>query len=241
MHRQQEHLRAWRERGYFVIPGWLAGSVRRGLTEACDHALRRARAESSVAGHLTTHLPNVLVPDYFRERPEALANLVEFVGSPAVLELVRDLGRPLEGELELRSVQYFHEPSTRDYDGPWHRDGDEATPIAPVPSARRATLVRFRIALAPDDHLEYVPGSHARPDSDEELRIRRGALRNGPLPSEAERIALEAGDLCVFDTWGIHRGRYRHSRVRRTLDLVFGYGPRTLNYDFWKTLRSLRT
>jgi len=239
MHGQQELLRAWRERGYFVIPGWLARAERLGLAGACDHALERARAESKVSGHLTTHLPNVLVPDYFRERPAALATLIEFVRSPAVLGLVQDLGPPLEGELELRSVQYFHEPSTRDYDGAWHRDGDEATPIAPA-STQRPTLVRFRIALAPDDHLEYVPGSHTRPDSEAELRVRRGAVRNGPLPSEVERIALEAGDLCVFDTWGIHRGRYRHSRVRRTLDLLFGYGPRTFNYAFWKTLRSLR-
>jgi Phytanoyl-CoA dioxygenase (PhyH) len=240
MHGQQELLCAWHERGYFVIPGWLAVSERAGLTSACDHALLQARAESSVTGHLTTHLPNVLVPDYFRERPDALATLIDLVRSPAVLGLVRELGQPLEGELELRSVQYFHEPSTRDYDGAWHRDGDEATPIAPVPSAPRPALVRFRIALAPDDHLEYVPGSHARPDSEQELRVRRGAVRNAPLPSEAERIALEAGDLCVFDTWGIHRGRYRHSRVRRTLDLLFGFGPRTFNDAFWNTLRSLR-
>ena len=39
-------------------------------------------------------------------------------------------------------------------------------------------------------------------------------------------MTLAPGDVCVFDTWTIHRGRYRHGTPRRTLDLQYGFGPR---------------
>jgi hypothetical protein len=51
-------------------------------------------------------------------------------------------------------------------------------------------------------------------------------VRNAPLTSGSIRIDLAPGDVCVFDTWGIHRARYRRDRIRRTLDLLFGFGPR---------------
>jgi ectoine hydroxylase-related dioxygenase (phytanoyl-CoA dioxygenase family) len=87
------------------------------------------------------------------------------------------------------------------------------------------------MAFAHDDHLEYVPGSHARADTSEERRALEARRRDASLAHEAVRIELEPGDVCVFDTWGIHRARYRRHRVRRTLDLLFGFGPcRRINF-----------
>jgi len=223
-----DRLDSWERHGFFIVREHFDARLVSELAAACDHVLGQVRARSRDAGHTSTHITSLLVPDYYRDRPDALAQLTALPSAREVLELIHDLGRPLEGQLQLRAAHYFHEPSQRDYDGPWHRDGDEVALGQPDDgqSARPGTLLRFRVALCADDHLEYVPGSHKRCDTPQELQLRRGAVRNAPLARGAVRIHLRAGDVCVFDTWGIHRGRYRSGRRRRTLDLVYGFGPR---------------
>jgi hypothetical protein len=218
--------RAWERDGFFIARGLLRSQRARELSDACDHVLQQVRAASSAQGHLSTHVSNLLAPEYFVERPEARMRLADYMSSREVVTLVHDLGRAGEGLLNVRDAHYFHEPSTRDYDGAWHRDGDGGPPVEGDPVPSRPTLLRFRIAFAYDDHLEYVLGSHARPDTPEERRVLKGAVRNTPLSSGPVRIELHPGDACVFNTWGIHRARYRHDRIRRTLDLLFGFGPR---------------
>jgi ectoine hydroxylase-related dioxygenase (phytanoyl-CoA dioxygenase family) len=219
-----ERRRAWQEDGFLVVRGLLQPERVAELSEACDHVLQQVRAASSAHGHVTTHVSGLLAPEYFVKRPDALTRLAGYMSSREVLTLIHGLGRPGEGLPDLRDTQYFHEPSTRDYDGAWHRDGDGAAPSDT--HAARPTLLRFRVAFAHDDHLEYIPGSHGRPDTPEERSVLKGPVRNAPLTSGSVRIDLEPGDTCIFDTWGIHRARYRHDRIRRTLDLLFGFGPR---------------
>jgi ectoine hydroxylase-related dioxygenase (phytanoyl-CoA dioxygenase family) len=155
-----------------------------------------------------------------------LVHLSDYMSCREVVALISDLGRPGEGLPSLRDAQYFHEPTERDYDGPWHRDGDGPALSDDASVDGRPTLLRLRVALARENHLEYVPGSHARADTPAERRVLKGAVRNGPLASRSIQIELEPGDVCVFNTWGIHRARYRRERIRRTLDLLFGFGAR---------------
>jgi hypothetical protein len=234
-----ERRRAWVRDGFFVVRRQVRPERVRELSEACDHVLQQVRSASSTQGHLTTHVSGLLAPDYFVERPKALSRLSAYMSSRDVLTLIQGLGRPGEGLPNLRDTQYFHEPSSRDYDGAWHRDGD-----GPIPSdagTARPTLLRFRIAFAFDDHLEYVPGSHLRLDTPDERSLLKGRGRNAPLAAGSTRIELEPGDVCVFDTWGIHRARYRCDRIRRTLDLLFGFGPRKrVEYGALLTLATRR-
>lgn len=220
-----ERLRAWSEHGFFVVPRMFDAQQVQALAQACDHVLAQVRAASSSAGHTSTHITGLFAPEYFRDRPELQARLITLASSPSVLQLIGDLA-PAQGQLNLRSAQYFHEPSARDYDGEWHRDGDEIQPLhgehAGDPRGRPVSL-RYRIALSHDDHLEIVPGSHRRSDTPQELRIRRERLRERTIAG-AVRVVLEPGDVCVFDIWSIHRGRYRHGSARKTLDLVFRFG-----------------
>ena len=238
---KEPRLDAWQRDGFFVVRGALVETQLAALAEACDHVLAQVRAALPESGHSSTHIAGLFAPEYFRDRPAMLAELVNFASSRAVIDLVHDLGRPLEGELNLRDAQYFHEPSARDRDGDWHRDGDPGASATLLATAeRRPTSLRYRVALAPDDHLEIVPGSHQRTDTPEELRMRRGPVRNGALAGGPIRVALEPGDVCVFDTWSIHRGRYRCTTLRRTLDLLFGFGPRA-GRDFSELLKYVLT
>ena len=43
------------------------------------------------------------------------------------------------------------------------------------------------------------------------------------------RIALQAGDACLFHAWGIHRGNYQANVPRQTLDIIYGWG-KTCDY-----------
>jgi hypothetical protein len=222
-----ERRRAWENDGIFIVRRHLPRERVSELAEACDHVLHQIRGASSVQGHSSTHVSGLLASEYFARRPEALTRLTDYMSSREVLTLVHGLDRAGEGLPNLRDTQYFHEPSARDHDGAWHRDGDRPGRMSEFDAvAPRPTLLRLRVAFAHDDHLEYVPGSHARDDTPHERIVLQGAVRNGPLPSRAIRTELEPGDACVFDTWGIHRARYRRDRLRRTLDLLFGFCPR---------------
>jgi ectoine hydroxylase-related dioxygenase (phytanoyl-CoA dioxygenase family) len=225
---KDDRHRAWEDEGFFVVRDLLRPARVAALSEACDHMLAQVRGASSTQGHSTTHVAGLLAPEHFARRPELLSRLAEFMSSREVLALVHDLGRAGEGLLNLRDAHYFHEPSAREFDGDWHRDGDGAVPADPT---TRATSLRFRVAFAHDDHLEVVPGSHRRADTPEERAVLKGGARNAALATPSVRIELAPGDVCVFDTWAIHRARYRRDRVRRTLDLLFGFGPRK-RHDF---------
>lgn len=228
-----DRLQAWARDGFFVVPQLFGPDRVAALVEACDHVLAQVREVSNQTGHSTTHITGLFAPEYFAERPELLARLITYASSREVVGLIHDLDLRNEGPLNLRAAHYFHEPAARDYDGEWHRDGDEVQLTATEPAGSRALRsmsLRFRVALARDDHLELVPGSHSRVDTPEEQRLRRGHMRNAATAPSAIRIELEPGDVCVFDTWSIHRGRYRQGAIRRTLDLVFGFGVRRTSY-----------
>jgi len=78
-----------------------------------------------------------------------------------------------------------------------------------------------RVAFEDDDRVEIVPASHARWDTDEAFRLRKGSDRASNRMPGAERIVLRAGDACAFHAWSIHRATYRRAPIRRTLDLLY--------------------
>jgi ectoine hydroxylase-related dioxygenase (phytanoyl-CoA dioxygenase family) len=233
---QEERLQRWHQHGYFVVRAFASADEIDGLRSSCDRVLERKRRASRSVGHTTTHIDGLLDPAEFGDEPERLQRLLEFFGSARLCALLRDLAPPSAGDPWLKTLQYFHEPTVRDWQGAWHRDSQFGRSDAEVEQAymRSLTAVRFRVACLPDDRLELVPGTHARWDTDQELPIRkRQALAGLVVPVEpsadvampgAERVVLEPGDACVFHAWMIHRGSYTRSPARRTLDGFFRYG-----------------
>lgn len=224
---QRESLQSFRHHGYFVVPAFLDPSERGELRRACDIALDRARAESTEEGHTTPKIGLLTGASYFARHPGALDRLVTFAGSARVCALLEGLA--LEGEHDtphLENTDYYHEQTKRDWDGDWHRDSQFGQ-LDPDLEHRRiltTTSVHVRVALVDDDRLEIVPGSHRRWDTPEELQIRKGSKRAASAMPGATRIALGAGDACVFHAWSIHRATYRRTPLRRTLDSLYAFG-----------------
>jgi ectoine hydroxylase-related dioxygenase (phytanoyl-CoA dioxygenase family) len=126
----------------------------------------------------------------------------------------------------VENTDYYHEQTKSDWDGDWHRDSQFGQPDPAIERTRilTTTAVHVRVALEDDDRLEIVPGSHERWDTPEELHVRKGSKRAASAMTGATRIALGAGDACIFHAWSIHRGTYRRSPLRRTLDSLYAFG-----------------
>jgi hypothetical protein len=141
--------------------------------------------------------------------------------------LLDGLANPAEDPTpRLQKTDYYHEQTVRDWDGDWHRDSQFNQVDTEHERTRvlTTTAVHVRVALHADDRLEIVPGSHRRWDSEAELAARKGARRASAHMPQATRITLGVGDVCVFHAWSIHRGTYRRTPRRRTLDSLYTFG-----------------
>ncbi|XYH95901.1 phytanoyl-CoA dioxygenase family protein [Sorangium sp. So ce1128] len=223
---------SFRAHGFFVVRAFLDVVERTELRRACDVALLRTRALSRETGHSTPRIS--LLTDgatCFHDDPRALERIVAFVGSPRVCALLSGLALPGEEDMpRLKDAHYYHEQTRRDWDGDWHRDSQFGQPDPEIERTIVATTtsVHFRAALEDDDRLEIVPGSHARWDTPDELRIRRGADRTTPDMPNAARVVLRAGDACVFHAWSVHRATYLRAPLRRTIDALYAFARPTV-------------
>jgi ectoine hydroxylase-related dioxygenase (phytanoyl-CoA dioxygenase family) len=224
---QSDRVQLFREHSYFVVPGFLETTELAELRHACDVVLERVRAEWSPKGHTSPSVSLFADTSYFAAEPCALERLMKFVASARVCALLEGLAYgDEESTPRLKKADYYHEQTRHDWDGDWHRDSQftEYDPEKERALVLGTTSVHLRVALEHDDRLELVEGSHRRWDTDEELRVRKGAQRASAGMPKAIRIALRAGDACVFHAWAIHRATYQRAPLRRTLDSLYAFG-----------------
>lgn len=227
MHDEQR-VESWGNDGVFTIPEFITQTEIDKLRRICDSVLDQIRISSRVFGHTSANIAFLTEPKYFKDDLQPLIELLEFIGSKKVRSVIYDILLPEHQErLLFHNTQYFHEQTLRDWDGDWHRDSQFLYPDAKneLDFVLRTTALHFRVAFLPDDRLEFVPGSHHRGDRLEEYAIRKGKTPNASTMPNARRIELNPGDACAFHAWGIHRGTYRMTPPRRTLDLIYGLDP----------------
>lgn len=221
-----DRVHNFRERSHFVVPAFLAKAELGELRRVCDHALERVRAESSVKGHTSPSVSLFAATDHLACDPSTIQPLLSFAASRRVCALLDGLGSDAEERApRLKKLDYYHEQTRHDWDGDWHRDSQftEHDPERERALVVGTTAVHVRVAFEPDDRLELVEGSHSRWDTDEELRIRKGAQRASADMPHSVRIALRPGDACVFHAWAIHRATYQCRPLRRTLDSLYTF------------------
>lgn len=215
----------FRRNSFVVLPKFLDERTRSQLREAADTALTWSRAQCIETSHTTPRISLLTQATSFEGGAATLAPIVAFAGSARVCALLDAVARDSSADiLQLKDAHYYHEQTKRDWDGDWHRDSQftRADPdLERELIASTGCSVHVRVALEDDDRLEVVPSSHARWDTDEELRIRKGSNRATDEMPHAVRLTLKAGDACIFHAWSIHRATYRRTPTRRTLDLLF--------------------
>lgn len=223
------HQLEWNRRGFFVIRQLLTVRNQILLKQVCDRIFNQWLSESPNPTEAAnfTNLAYLTEPRYFSHHPQELVWLLELMASETVFGPVQSV---CDRELIFHNTQYFFEPATHTRDGDWHRDQQfDATDEAEEQRWMATTVgIHIHIALEPDDHLEIVPGTHARWDTPEERNIRKGLngiARNALTMPGAVRVDLQPGDACVFNAWSIHRGRYVAGKPRRTFDVIYGTKP----------------
>lgn len=217
----------WHESGYLHFAAFLAREEVERYGSICRRIVAQWEREHQDEPWLgkTTNMAQLTEPRYFRDKPEELTELLELIADERILAILRRLAgtTPL-----FHNTQFFFEQHDGSWEGDWHRDTqfDADDDDDEKRRMRAHTGVHFRMAFVRDPWLEIVPGSHRRWDHPKELERRKARdpkLRSHPDMPGRQRLVLEAGDALLFHAWSIHRGSYRATPERRTLDIIYGW------------------
>ena len=227
------------ERGYLVIPGAVPPDLLEPLRESSEKLVRQ-------------QWPDGIPPDLFQPWVKGVeravdaetSNLIDFFLSDRILGVARQL----MGGVEVAPTATFLMCNPVADFGPWwwHRDVNPLGTKGPLQglqldnSANGPVHLHWNVALYDDDVLWVVPGSHSRPNTDEENRQLaavphsyasgqhpQGDKRHEPLPGSV-CVDLKAGDGVVNLLEILHWGSYYGPVLRRTYHIIFRTfgGPR---------------
>jgi len=231
MTEQERQRTQWEEEGYLVLRELFNPALTASLHKNCDRALEKWLAcdpDTGQPGHMSTYVMRHLDrPEYTREND---AQRIEILEAAAMLDVLNVARAIFSEEPMYRCTSYWFNPREGRQDGNWHRDSqfsltDETKEREHIEHAEACgDGLQMQIALVASDDVEFVPGSHKRWDTPEEHRIRLAEkqknCRSNEMPG-ALRIALQPGDAVLFNSLGLHRGRYHADKPRRTLMLTY--------------------
>lgn len=215
--------RQYNNRGYCIVRRFWTEDELGSLERRVDRIYRQwvslpnAIAPALVNMHSLTH------PTYFAGNSD---ERIAFFAAIAPPKLTRLLVEVFGSELYFHNTQLFFNPADRHTQPAWHRDLqyspiDDATQAQAQPHLQ---LLHVRTPFVPEIGIEIVPYTHQRWDSALERQVRyalNGHTNYEELPG-AEAIALERGDMMVFDAQAIHCGQYARNPTRKALALCVG-------------------
>nr|BDT28328.1 phytanoyl-CoA dioxygenase family protein [Bacteriovorax sp. HI3] len=154
--------------------------------------------------------------------PAERLELLKFVSSSKVVNEARKV---LGHDICFLNTQIFFNPYSEQQKNYWHRDiqytGQSEDQQRKVIEAKDSQVIHLRLALADENGIEFIPGSHFRWDTPKELNVR--LKRDGESVFNdlqgSEQVPLKKGDLLIFDANIIHRGLYGQSRF--AFDILF--------------------
>lgn len=145
--------------------------------------------------------------------------LFQFIASAKLMHLVTSV---MGTNATFMNTQLFFDPVNRSQKNYWHRDPQYHLSVTEQKAALSGpTVLHFRVPLVDEPGVELIPGTHRRWDSEEELDVRlaqHGRNNYDDLPTGVQ-VALNAGDLLIFNANMIHRGIYGMDRL--SLDILF--------------------
>ena len=173
---------------------------------------------------------------YFKDNPDDFVFMMESFADPALSDIAEEV---LGTSPLFRGTSYWFTPKTLRSPGNWHRDiqyllDTVAEQKEFVESRAAQTGAQLMLALLPTECNEYLPGSHLRWDTDEELQMRLaddGVHETRDLEG-AVRVKQAPGDVAVFNATGLHRGQYYNDVPRRTVMITYTTGNAPLEDYF---------
>ena len=230
----------WDEEGYIVVRNVFDVNRVTRLMAICDDIFHQWRLndpakDDQIQDYSTTacSMRHINHPAYFKNHPEWFPDVMDAVADPMVLDICRAI---LGEEPLFRCTTLWFDSENMDSPGNWHRDSqfsilDENEEKKKVLASNGQGGIQMQIALVPSDHVEYVPKSHLRWDSDDEYRIRLADGKKNNTSDEMPRAIKpqpNPGDAALFNPTGLHRGCYLKSKLRRTLMFTYTRTSKTL-------------
>ena len=200
--------------------------------------------ETGAPGGSPTSFFHVNNTKYFAAGSDELRELLE----AAAAEQLHEVFELAVGHAPTFShLSCWYEPQQDQDGGGWHRDMQYVFPDEHEERERVSSGqgygsggsgfsgIQVQCALLDgSSHIEYVPGSHARWDTDDEYAVRKiddFSHRFDAMPG-AVRPVLQAGDAFAF-TDGLHRVHYLAAVPRRTLMFTLSNGRRARGLDYF--------
>ncbi|WP_420476221.1 phytanoyl-CoA dioxygenase family protein [Noviherbaspirillum sp. ST9] len=224
---------SYEAQGFAVLRQWLAPEVIVALAQEVDriHAQWMHENRSRYEEERLVNMHSLTAGRYFRGETERI-RFFDLVVSDGVTALVDGM---FGAGIYFHNTQLFFNPWQNRRSPYWHRDM-QYSPVDDIAQANeqaRMLCLHVRIPLVPEQGIEVIPGTHRRWDTAEErdVRLERHGRKNSEDLPDGILIALEPGDVMVFDAQMIHRGNYARNPERRALDLCVGRPhPFTLRY-----------
>lgn len=146
--------------------------------------------------------------------------LFSFIASEKLMEVANAL---IPAGPAFMNTQLFFDPVRSDQENYWHRDIQYASLSLEEQQKRFCanTVLHFRVPFESERGIDLVPGTQRRWDNRQEQETRlseSGRKPSDDLP-DSQAIALNRGDLLVFNANMIHRGLYGGDRF--ALDIIF--------------------
>ena len=226
----EQHIVDYYRDGYTIFRSILPPALIRDLRRATESGREIARQEQG--GQAQRLQPLVKYLDRLERGP-----FQDYLELPELADAIR---RVLSREHYMAGfdiLAVLYEPAQRPSGVLWHRDIGEGSPEVDPVAMRQLIrdplfFIQVSCALYTDSCLWYVPGSHGRPDLDQEKAIAEGRPDlDGVDEAEAERLCidyarampgavqtvLEPGDFMFYRTNAWHQGSYVPYRKRATL------------------------
>ena len=219
----------WDTEGYVTVSGVFDEARIENLLRICNDVLEQflecCPEKNRPGGPDDRCMRNLHRRSYFKDRPDDFVFMMEAFSDPGLSDIVEAI---LGKNILFRGTSYWFTPETLRSPGNWHRDVqylantvDEQKAF--VESRAAQTGAQLMLALLPTECNEYLPGSHLRWDTDDELQMRMGdelTEATGDLEG-AVRVKQAPGDVAIFNATGLHRGQYYNDVPRRTVMITY--------------------
>ncbi|MCJ8329092.1 MAG: phytanoyl-CoA dioxygenase family protein [Lentisphaeria bacterium] len=219
----------WEREGYIAVSDVFDKARTENLLRICDDVLAQfldcCPERKKPGGVDDRNMRNLHRRSYFKDKPDDFVFMMEAFADPALSDIVEEI---LGKKIILRGTTYWFTPTNMNIAGNWHRDiqflgKDPEEQKVYVESQEAQSGAQLMLALTPTDCSQYLPGSHLRWDTDEELHMRLGddCIHATQDLEGAVRVKQEPGDVTILNATGLHRGDYFNDVLRRTVMITY--------------------